>query len=214
MNIERKLRVLIPNNLIFLTAKWYPKMKITAIEGAGSIMASSQKYPFELGTIEPRMMNQAHIDWKANGINNAKTMQEISDILLRNKIINGTISKLEYTVDLGKSFDCDHAELAFEKYTPHKTIDLRRVVNGGSFPDQQLYQILKDVLGELPPNLKKNYKSSVLRIVETKPHKQWIDDEAFIRAIKEERMIPYQLVNNQWVLQNQDFRQTGKVKVN
>lgn len=211
--VEKKLRLLIPINMIPILRRWYPKMRVVSIEGSGTNLTSSQSFNFELGSIEVALKNRAKLSWLAAGIDHAKTIEEIDNILVDRGITSATISELKYVVDLGSGFDSDFAINCWKCYTPHKGLDLNRVVNGGSFPEMQLYSLLSGIREQLDAKTAKLFRSSVLILTKTEPNQKLIDAPGYIEAITEQFMKKFQFNEKDWVMTNVDFRTTGKLKV-
>lgn len=205
-------RIMIPINLIDTLGAWFPKWKILEIQGHAAIQSTKREnvdIPFEYGAVSPTLINRIEIHRRYEGIDDAEELgQIVTKLRTKYRVIGGTINLLKRHVDLS-GFDVDYATLVFEKYTPHKNLDLARVVDGGAFPEQQLYQYLSSVKEELPMNVKWAYKSTVLALTQTEP-KRMIDNDTFVMAMRENKMVGYRLAQQEWNIKHVDFRKAGR----
>jgi hypothetical protein len=158
-------------------------------------------------------MNKFDLEKKYLGGDNCETMGEIYDNLVKKeRFLDGTLSMLKTYVDLGRGFDSDYAELLFTKYTPHQRIDQPRIVDGGSFPDQDLYTALMSFRKKLPKEARMYFKSTVLNLTAVSPHPEWLADEAFIDAVFEDPMMRLNTSTRQWMFKCFDMKKGGRPK--
>ena len=207
------LRLLIPVNNPQILSQWDKNLKVYEISGSGSAGASSAQINLELGYMQTRALNQFKLNFRAKGIDYCKTMGEISDWLTANKILNGTISHIKVLDKVGTNI-CQDGYLisTFKKHTPHRNIDIGRVVNGGSFPDQQLYQFLSTIREQMPKSDRQKFKSSILRLVATEPNPKVLMDEEAVKSIKRHYMKTYMDNVKSWNITHPDFKSAGRLK--
>lgn len=215
-----KQRLLIPTNNLQFLCEIYSNttnpIRLTELHATTMLKTSdTPSIPIKfddgthIGLMKTNISNRILIDFKANGHNYAKTFEDFKKGFRSYKIPNAFISQLTYSRELAEG---EVYFITFAKYTPHKTLDLGRILDGGAFPDQQLYN-LRDRIREAFGERKIDYqfdRSSQLLLMSILPHPESIDNSSLLDSIKYPFMYPYFLSPKDWSLANAEFRRGYK----
>lgn len=204
--------MIIPTNVISQLSKYFPNARIIRIIGSGTTRTRiGTPIRFEYGTIAPRNINKFEIEKTFRGGDECETISEIyKNLTSKHFFLDGTVSQIKTFVELN-GFGENYAELTWNKYTPHKGIDLPRIVDGGSFPDQDLYSALQSFKTKIPRDSQKYYKSTVLKLNTVSPKQEWMGKEEFINAIWESPMIKFNTITKNFDIKCAGIKKGGKV---
>ena len=185
----------LPSSVVSILARGFPKLKILAFKGSGTSGTTTTKgmrMGHGHGTVSIRSLAKFELNYDFGGGDNAITLEELYRQWQADQFLDGTFSYLKVFVELKNNlFEDNWANLEFVKYTPHRSLDLPRIPDGGTFPDQDIYRALKNYNDDLPPELKKRSKSTILNIAKISPRQEWLERKDFRDAIWITGMLPY-----------------------
>ena len=207
--------VALPTNVFTLLMENFPDMKIAAFRLTGTSGTTMGK-PFKVayGTASPRQIVKFNLNKSSVDEENCKTITRLYAELKEENFVNGNFSYLEWHMDIEPTpqVKSDYVRLAFGKYTPHRSIDKPRVIDGGAFPDEDLYSAIEGFRSGLPPETKPYYKSTVMTLMHTHPNDDYMKSEEFIQHIFTHPMLRFNTCAKQWNLKGFDMKKGGKAK--
>lgn len=186
-------KLAIPSNNLQTLSKLYPNLNLLAIKGAGEGKSKVNSTPTVFGHKLIRMMTSLIIRKSVNGSNNAFTLKEVAlDAFNTHRLPSAHLSYLRVYEELAGNPPTPLI-LEFQKYTPHRTIDKKRI-QGDAYPDQILYRYCSKF------NLGKDDRNSllILEAINADARSKYMQNKEVMMTLRLPKMILLKLTISGW----------------